>query len=175
MNRHSLVCATLLIGCIGCERDPYQGWQNITSAQHKFKIKIPGNPESNQKKTAYGKLGTFWETKNEPGLASGTFGIDAVPAQNEKVIADQETLDAAIDMFLDKVKDAKVEKESEFLVKGKAVGREVEVEIPRTKIKARVVVVIANGHVYGLQAIGGPSWRGWSQVDRFFKSFELTD
>ena len=75
---------------------------------------------------------------------------------------------------MERLKSRKVEKESDFTINGKLVGRQIEFDMSR-KHKVRCVIAIANGHIYSLTAMGEPSWTGWSQADRFFKSLELTE
>ena len=93
MNRFCFFCVFAIAQLVGCSRDPYTGWQEVASAEHKFKVKLPSKPDPKKSTTPYGKVSTSWELMSERGQPLGVFRVEATPALNDRISADKELLD----------------------------------------------------------------------------------
>jgi len=156
----------------GCSRDPYFGWHEVVSNEHKFKSKMPGKPQERMMTAPDGREVVIWDLKDETAKRGQGYNVNASPAP----IADSEVTKAAYDNVRDKFLErfnGKLLGESDFTRNGKLVGRQIELEIREIRNKARTLFVYSDGRFYQVSVMGDPKWEGWKKADRFFNSFEL--
>jgi hypothetical protein len=174
MMRKEPILFALIVLLVGCSRDPYAGWEDVVSAEHKFKVKMPGTPEKSEKKMPDGRLGTLWDVKSGTKESGGNFGVTVSPSPIPDAMATKEMFDFVRDKFVDRFK-GKLVKASDVSRNGKIIGRDIEMDLPGLHFNARAQLIMANGMLYQLGVMGDPSWHGLRWADRFFKSFELVD
>jgi len=145
-------------------------WTTVVSAKHKFKIDMPGNPESKQENLAFGAI-DVWEAF-EPGKSGGMLKVyvRAAPIADEMVT--KEALDAMRDAAIEGMK-CRFVRDKERQYANHYVGRDVEVEVLKNGDKGRCFFLVANGTYYSFMAFAHPSSPFWKKVDRSFDSFEL--
>jgi len=164
-------CAILGV-LAGCASDPYRGWSEVRSAEHKFKLKMPAPPNEDQKKMPDGRQVAVWDLEDGIGKGGGGFNVNAGPTPIPEAVDTKTAFDLARDGLLQKFK-GKLVKEADFVRQEKTIGRRVEMELPELRQKGIIVLVFANGIGYQLTVMGSPSWNGWKKADRFFDSFDL--
>jgi hypothetical protein len=152
--------------------DPFAGWEAITSAEHKFKAKMPGKPRKDTTKSADGRTIVSWEVKDGKITTGGEFSVNVGKSQFPGKVVDKAYFDRTAEVIL-KGFEAKLVAESDLIRNDKVIGRQMTVEIPDLSLKGKIIFASAHGWDYQLNVMGQPRWEGWNKVDRFFDSFEL--
>jgi hypothetical protein len=169
----SLTCLLVAVYAVGCSVDPPGKWKDVVSAKHKFKIKMPGDPRQESKKSPDGREIAAWDVdEGGKGMPFGMFKVMIGPTMMPNKVADKEVFDRLRDAFIKRF-NAKLVKESDFTRQEKTVGRHIELEISEGSRKVRTVFIVNNDLVYQLTVDGDRSWNGWGKADRFFDSFEF--
>lgn len=157
----------VLVPFTGCNAGA-ANWQKVTSADGKYTVEMPGNPKKESKtETANGVTMTF--NNQTVDLKDRAFLVSHsdIPAGGEF------NINEGLKSLLGRL-NGKVVSETNVTVGGQP-GKQAVVEVT-TPAKGVCVLqmMVANGKVYQLMAIGSTVKADSEEVQRFLKSFELT-
>jgi hypothetical protein len=161
----AVVCGLVLAG--GCKRE----LKDFTSAEGKFKVKMPGTPKESSQAVAGTNL-KMYSVEERNGGYMVAFS-DVPMGANEPEAQIQSRLDGARDGMIRNV-NGKLQSESKVTLQGKYPGRDVRADIPDKKGVLRCKFYLVDRRLYQVMVVGTPSFCDSSEANQFLDSLAVT-